>query len=146
MSRPIPFVLCLLLAGCARKAPPAAVADTASIHTSVGMGGSLVVPRFVGTWSRPSATRAGQMEALVMERGGGLKFLNICTMRGVSWAEIPGDTLALATTIDGATAPDERHFHIQRFTDSLLALEGKGYESGSWMRSSAPVVTTCPNP
>ncbi len=145
MSRLFPLTLLLLLPACTRKPAPAA-ADSATIRTSVGMGGSLVVPRFVGTWSRPAPARAGQMEAMVMERGGGLKFVNVCTMRGVSWAEIPGDSLALTTSVDNTPAPAERHFHLLRFTDSVLALEGTGYEAGNWVRSPAPVENSCPNP
>jgi hypothetical protein len=144
MIRPVPFLLLSLLAACSRR-PAASPADGGSIRSS-GRDGSPALPRFAGTWTRPSPDRAGGTEALVMERGHGLKFVNVCRMRGVSWVELPGDSLVLTTTVDGGAALVERRFHLRQPTDTLLALDGAGYEAGSWVRGVAPPSLPCPAP
>ena len=83
---------------------------------------------------------------MIMEVGGGLKFINICGRRGVSWAEAEGDSLGLTTTADAAQPATEARYHIRAFTDSVLVLKGEGTLGGRWMRATASVEDRCPGP
>lgn len=146
VSRSLPALSLALLIACTAKPPATVAVDTTTPRTSVTMGGSLVVPRFVATWSRPSRAHAGQVEGLVMQRGGPMQYVNVCDMRGISWRELPGDTLALTSVNGSVTAPAEQHYHIVELSDSALELAGDGFAAGRWVRTTAGVAEQCPAP
>jgi hypothetical protein len=147
VSRSFVAVSLLIVTACKAQTPPAAAAiDTTMPRTSVTMGGSIIVPRFVATWVRPAAANPSTQEALVMLRGGAMQFSNICTSHGVSWKEIPGDTLALTVVNGTVTAPVEQHFHIRELSDTALDITGDGYAAGRWTRAANPIPNSCPAP
>jgi hypothetical protein len=142
MTRRLMLLLALAVLGCAKKEAPAPAA-TDSGRTSVGMGGSQVVPRFVGIWQRPSPVRPGQQEAMTMAAGGALTLGNICTEHGISWQELPDNILGLTSRTDEAHPQREERYTVRAFTSTMLVLKGDGYLGGRWTRSTTDVQDSC---
>lgn len=142
MTRPLALFLALTLLGCTRKDAPAAGTGDSG-RTSIGMGGPQVVPRFVGSWQRPSPVHPGQQESMTMVAGSALSLGNICTEHGLAWQEQPDNVLALTSRIDDAHPPQEARYTVRAFTSTMLVLKGDGYLGGRWTRADSAVQTSC---